>query len=963
VATDVPEPFLKKLASYLLETAGHDLSACEVVLPNKRAVVVLRKYLSNAVAKPIWAPRLVSVEEFVLELSGLKKADPVDLLLMLYQSYASVMKDKAENIPTFLPWGQLLLDDFNELDDYLCPIDFVFSYLSEAKAIELWNPGSEHLSPAQSAYLAFYHALPGIYNNLKASLLQKQMAYPGLAARQAVEKLGTTISPETHVVFAGLNALSAAEHHIMRYFIREHGAVSFWDADRYYMDDPLQEAGTFLRQHQREADREFRWLENHISTRSLNIRTFGISGRTGQAKMAAKILREWMAEGIPMDEKTAVVLADESLLLPVLNAIPAEIRNINITMGLPLRQTMAWSFFDTWFRIISDAQGRHQPGANPNPIHGPGYRMRHILRLLTHPWMGFLLSIDKSDKAQHALANTVNQQGWVYASSRRLHAFLTERGVDPAICDLLFPHQVLKATEALAHAWQLTQHLHKGMGAPDIPPALSAEEEMLFAFHGILQDLISRWQEYDLGEEMDVLIKVIDRLCRSKQLSFSGEPLQGLQVMGLLETRALDFDRIILLSANEDILPSGKPLNTFIPYDLRDQVKLPPPHHRARVFAYHFYRLLQRSNQLVCFYDTEPNELGGGERSRFLSQLMIELKQKNEQANIIENVVSLLPETQSTPSISIERTAEIQQAVIQKVSKSVSASMLNTFRNCSLKFYYNTIAGLSLDDTDKEQLGAKEMGQIFHDAAWNLYTPAIGQKLTPEILKTFEAGLDVVLRSAFEQNFPGISYETGRNRIEKERYSRYLSALINYEKQKLKEGTEIVIHALECEAEHNLTLSCPKTDTPVHVRLFGRIDRIDRLDHVYKVIDYKTGKRKLTQLKPDTLVSCYDIKENETFQLLFYAFMLNRGNHALPLPMQLTLYSVPALGQGDLPLKLESGDSITSETIDWFAAHLEDLLKDLINPDLPFVQTEDEAKCKYCDYSDICNRKMDESPY
>ncbi len=289
--------------------------------------------------------------------------------------------------------------------------------------------------------------------------------------------------------------------------------------------------------------------------------------------------------------------------------------------------------------------------------------------------------------------------------------------------------------------------------------------------------------------------------------------------------------------------------------------------------------------------------------------------------------------------------------------------MLNTFRNCSLKFYYNTIPGLSLDDTDKEQLGAKEMGQIFHDAAWNLYTPAIGQKLTPEILKTFEAGLDVVLRSAFEQNFPGINYETGRNRIEKERYSRYLATLINYEKQKLKEGTEIVIHALECEAEHNLTLSCPKTDTPVHVRLFGRIDRIDRLDHVYKVIDYKTGKRKLTQLKPDTLVSCYDIKENETFQLLFYAFMLNRGNHALPLPMQLTLYSVPALGQGDLPLKLESGDSITSETIDWFAAHLEDLLKDLINPDLPFVQTEDEAKCKYCDYSDICNRKMDESPY
>jgi len=959
------EAFLEKTANYVADRYGDSLGELCLVFPNRRAGLFFRQFLAHRIGKTTWMPKIYSTEDFVLELSGLQLADPVSLLFDLYDIYKSVEKENAQPFDDFLNWGQVLLHDFNEMDQYLVDPVQLCDFLDEAKAIKLWNLDERPLTEFENRYLHFYNSIFAYYSGLTQRLLSKHTAYQGLAYRMAADHLeGNPFTGNwKKIIFAGFNALTIAEEKIIRHLIDKGLADILWDTDRYYLDDNQQEAGRFFRKYIDGWNfSDFLWKDNQLVTSEKHIQVIGVPNNMGQAKLCAQILSELAVEKENIN-KTAVVLADENLLMPVLNSLPNNIGEFNITMGYPLKFTPLYDLFDTIFELHENSEKLSATSADlPAATDKTKFYFRDVLKILQHSYIQRLFNNN------HKVIQDFYKENRVFflpdaitkilkdnqtADSRNLYAvFESLQGNSTNLLDhcllLIDALRLVFASE--------TQQINSG--SENGQNVINIEEEYLFAFAKIVKRLKTVLLQ-DEKLKISSFRKIFTQIIGTSTLPFYGEPLKGVQIMGMLETRNLDFENIILLSANEDKIPSAKSVNTFIPLDIRQNFQMPTYRDKNAIFAYHFYRLLQKGKKIFLVYNTETDDLGGGDKSRFITQIANELPQINPKITFSEQLLSVPPSHDAVDhAISIDKTPEIIQKLVEKSKKGFSPTTLNNFISCSLKFYFQEIACLEEPLDVEETVEAATMGKIVHDVLKELYQPYLGKILIANDYQTMLSKTERLLEERFMYHYQSNDILHGRNHLIMKVIYNFIFYYLTREKHLSEERQEasltlFVEQPLETEIIiENSTFNGGK----LPVKIKGIADRIDKQDLIWQLIDYKTGLTKPEELKVgdwDNLLT--ESKLGKSLQLLSYAWLFYRNN-SLDIKLKASIMSFRSIGKGLMNVSTPQGEIMDAEGLDKFEMILKELINQVFDAEKPFCQTADRDICTWCPYKIICNR-------
>ena len=949
------EPFLKRVADHLIAKAGKELGNLCVVLPNRRAGLFLQKYFADRFSVPVWLPEILSVEDFIYKLARLEKADKLSLLLEFHRQYNAGNRENPTPLRQFLYWADPLLDDFNDLDFALADASEVFAYLSEIKAIEMWSPASGVLSPLQQDYLHFYQSLGGLYTQLRQAVLSRQSAWPGLAASvllTSLQKEEVVLSWQT-ICFAGLNAITPAEQKIIAALQQQCDTILLWDADHFYTRNKEHEAGLFLRKNKKAFPGPFLWEENQLAQSDAQIHVQGVPGKVAQAKLAGKILRQWMEEGYYPGEGTAVVLADESLLLPALNAIPGEIKDINVTMGFPMTHSPAYRFFLAWLKLMEDrermSQLRGQKLAD--------YRIRLLLPVVTHPWFQFLDAVGErgADQLGEHLLMKLQKAGSFSVAANALTAFCREHFGEHIPWQEVFPEALPDTMQCRASMALLVDALRQGIGAKAGQDACTLDAEYLYLIHQQLNQLSDYMDKGSVPEDVLTLRLLFERMLSSTQLPLSGEPLKGLQVMGMLETRALDFERVILLSVNEDILPAGKFQQTFLPLEIRNRYHLPSGRERTAVAAYHFYRLLHHPSRVQILYNTEVGRFGGGEKSRFIHQLLFELQNKDGIVPPPPKESGLIPEALPARTLIFEKDDGVMARLDDLARRGFSPSALSTYRRCPLQFYLSRIAHLKPGQEEPQEGSSLELGNLLHLALEYLYTPRLGKPLGKEAYRQMSQEARETLEQAFRKVFPARTLSGGKSLLLFEQALLMLKGFLHSEAQWLSDGKEdkqLVISELEKEAAISYSF-VNEAGVERSIQLKGKADRIDFLDGQKRIVDYKSGNVKSTGLKLDDPADLVESKYDQAFQLMTYDLIFSSEAGTVH---QLCILALKAMKDGPLTLKFKGSQIIGPEQRLEYRQYLDSLLNEIFDPTIPFTQTEELAHCTYCDFKDLCYR-------
>ena len=951
-------PFLQKTARHLVSQYPDGLDGLCIILPNRRGGLFLRKYLAAEVGKVSWAPAIFSIEDFMSQASGLQEVETLHLLFELFEAHREIEGQNAQEFDEFIRWAPQLLSDFNEVDRYLADARALFTTLTEARAITLWNPDGRPLTDFEKKYLEFYQSLHIYYENLTGRLMAKGQAYQGLVFRHAA---GNTQSkraelPWRHIIFAGFNALTKAEEQVIRSLLNDGKATMLWDADHYYLDNRQQEAGDFLREWMRKwPAKEPSWIFDDFATSVKKIGIIGSPDPVGQVKYCGHLLQELAKKG-QADEKTAVVLLDEGLLIPLLNSIPGEVEAVNVTAGLPLMQTPVASLFETLFQL-------HLHTARFNYLTGKGIRKfyyKDVLKLLQHPYV-------------HRLAvGRAKQNTFVFdeMTDRIRMGHLVFIGIDDIIgknpglfsanlsfLEIMLNHWV-KPADALACFKGLIEDL-RNSGVSKM------ELEYLFAFSRIVHQLGNLLDEFPRELKTEAFYQLYMQVVSGSTLPFYGEPLKGIQLMGMLETRSLDFENLIILSCNEDLLPSGKINSSYIPHDIKRSFGLPTYHYKDSVYAYHFYRLIQRAGNVWILYNTEPDQLGGGERSRFLRQIAHELPAYNPLISIKESILSTPPvKGEALPVIRIHKTGETLAALEQKAVKGFSATSLNAYRNCPLKFYYSEIAGIKEPEDVEDTIDPAVLGSAVHEALNNLYKSFVDQSLEQRHFTAMEAQVESAVDKAFEKKFKGSDITYGENlllvRVAKLMVTRFLQHEAALVEEMAGSGKSMSVAFLEQFVESSVMI--PFGEGELKVRLKGFIDRVDRMAGWWRIVDYKTGTTESKQVKVtdwDDLLVNPDL--NIGFQLLMYSYLLaKRFQH--PISASAGVVSLKRILDGFTAVSVPAEEPGKQTTVlqelsgSRFGEVIRTILKDVYDTETPFVQTDNLRICEWCPYVNLCGR-------
>lgn len=947
--------FLDRFAKEILDQTNDRPENYCVVLPNRRAGLFLKRYMAGYIQGPIWLPAIFSVEDFILHLSGMQLIDQVELLIDLYQVHKELEGKEAQSFDDFLNWGRDLIRDFNEIDQYMADPHRLFTYLSEAKALSVWNLSHEPLTPFQQKYLTFYQSLEGYYENLKSRLLAKGRVYQGLAYRKLAETIENVSGqlPWEKVFFGGFNAMTTAEERIIQFLSTHDQAVLSWDTDTYYMEDVKQEAGRFLRSYRSHAIfGPFRHVEAHFASLEKDIRVIGVPKNVGQAKVAGNILDEW-TEVKDNPENTALVLINGNMLLPVLNSLPDRLTEFNITMGYPLKYTPVFDLIESVFTLQENA-GRF--AGLPNQ---PSWRLyyKDVDRLLNHPYV--LGMAAHPENIRKEIAN-LRMRSIVFYEPRQLRASL--KPTDESFAETLMP--ILerwgnRVSDILTVFLNLLEALRNAL-IPVESNESRLELEYIYHFSRLIVRLRTVFENNPISMEIRSLRKMIGQLAAYTAIPFYGEPLKGLQIMGMLETRNLDFENLILLSVNEGLLPASKHAQSFIPVDIRLEFRLPVYKDHDAVFAYHFYRLLQRAKKVCLLYNTEPTELGGGEQSRFITQIQHELPSFNPSIQIRAELISLPRLTQTTDyAVVIEKDEYVKGLLIQKADQGLSPSSLNAYRNCPLQFYFQYIAELPIIEEMAETIDAKTMGTVIHEVMKELFLPYVNSIVTPEIIGEMIRRVDPSTTSCFLKYYTSGDIHYGKNlliiNIAKFLIRNYLYVEQKFIEEQQSKGRNLTIQLLEEPLHTFLAVKFRNVDLQVSIK--GTPDRIDMLGDIPRIIDYKTGNVRQSDLSLkswEQLVS--DPDAGKCFQVLLYGFLYYSQDPSFTGMMMPGIISFRTPSQGLLTVTLPDKALLDGRALEHIRDIIQTILDDVFDVGKPFTQTENIKTCQYCPYRKLCFR-------
>lgn len=889
------------------------------VLPSKRAGTFLRNAIAYITKKTLFAPDIYSIESFVEHISGLSYANNTQQLFELYQTYVNQTPGKKDDFFTFSKWGQTLLQDFNEVDRYLIDTQKLFSNLYDIQQISHWSPDAPKTKMMED-YQQFWNKLHPLYQAFNNTLLKKGLGHQGLVYRHAVRHLEDYIASNKHntYIFVGFNALNTAEITIIQEILTNCKSNIYWDLDNYFLKDAGHDASFFIRQHKQ----TWTQLENYglqgISDYFLsekNIHVIGVPKNVSQAKYVSGLLSNWQENEKEQIKNTAIVLGDESLLNPLLNSIPEDLKGVNITMGYPLNKTPLASLFYqlTDLYIKKDANG---------------WFYKSMLSFLSHPYINILLDKEGTNDAE-IIINAIKSQNWAYINVDKIRSIATSEQLS-----LLFSEEVPSPENFVKKCLAVILDL-KGK-LQDSNNALSLE--YLYRFYTLFNQILALIQQHNFISDLKSLHSLYKELLSSETLDFKGEPLQGLQIMGMLESRNLDFETVILTSVNEGILPSGKSNNSFIPFDLKSAFGLPTYKEKDAVYTYHFYRLLQRAKNIYLLYNTEPDVLEGGERSRLISQLLTD-----------QNMLGKITETIVAPAIAptiktmerIEKDDSLVQLIKEYAGRGFSPTSLSNYIRNPISFYKKNLLGIEDLSEVEETVAANTMGTIVHDTLEEIYKPFIGQILTKELLLKGKTLIRPLVTSHFTNSYKGGDISYGKNLIAFNVVVRYIENFIDLE---IEEAKKHQIKIIGLEEGYRINLDIPQLDFPILLK--GKLDRIDEKDGALRIIDYKTGK---VESKNVTIVDWSEIKteydQSKAFQLLCYATMYTKTTPTNELTAGIISFKNLGSGLHSFATKesknsRKTNTAITQDVLQQFSEQLEKLILEICNPDIPFVERE-----------------------
>ncbi|RAJ13987.1 PD-(D/E)XK nuclease family protein [Arenibacter echinorum] len=912
--------FLQQVVDDILQTYV-SLDDLILILPSKRAGTILRTTLANTANRTIFSPKIYSIEGFVEQISNLQTASNMEQLFTLYKAYSSMEYGEKDNFYTFSKWGQTLLQDFNEIDRYLIDTKDIFSYLANIQEINHWSLQKEK-SEIITNYIKFWNNLEPLYNAFNDLLKAQKLGHQGLIYRTACEQLKDYLSNNknnTHI-FIGFNALNTAESYIIQEILANTKADIFWDGDTYFVEDPIHDAGYFIRQHLN----TWTWLKgkalkgvenNYLSQK--NIKIVGVPKNVSQAKYVGNLLLQLKKEDNNILKNTAIVLGDETLLNPLLNSIPSELDMVNITMGYPLKSTPLASLFSQYLsiHIKKDSQG---------------WYFQQVLDFLSHPYIQILCTENQQNKATR-ISEAIRTKNWAFITSDNLRS-LGEGNDD--LLSLLFFREEVPGTVFLNKCHQIIQILRERF-------ALSKDSlglEYLYKFYSLFNQLQDMVEQYSFVNDLKSLESLYLEIVRNETLDFQGEPLEGLQIMGMLESRVLDFETVILTSVNEGILPSGKSNNSFIPFDLKKYYKLPTYKEKDAVYTYHFYRLLQRAKNIYLVYNTEPDVLEGGEKSRLLTQLLTD---ENKLAEITEIIAA--PEI--TPSIKVLQTIAKDESLMDLIkthaAKGFSPTSLSNYIRNPIDFYKRNLLGIDDILEVEETVANNTFGTIVHDTLEDLYKPYLNTYLEESMLQEMKKKVRPLVIGHFAKSFADGDISRGKNLIAYNVVVRYVE---NFLKLELAEVAQHQIRILGVEEKLRMDIHVPGLDFPVALK--GKLDRIDEKDGVIRIIDYKTGTVTSSQVEiVDWEDAIADYNYSKAFQLLCYAIMYNSIKPIGTIEAGIISFKNLSSGLLKFATKEKKGSRnkdnfITQETIAHFMESIKTLIFEIGNPEVPFTEKE-----------------------
>lgn len=891
-----------------------------LVLPNKRAGIYITQGLAKALSKTVFAPTILSIDDLMESISGLQYAQKPALLLSLFQAYSKLPLAEKDKFYDFIKWANVILQDFNEIDRHLVEPEEFFSYLKSIQELNTWY--LEHnRTKLITDYLQFWELLPKWYRHFKGSLAEKGSGYQGMVYREAVKQTGEYLNRNRKpFVFIGFNALTTAESYVIQEFLAAGNTSIYWDIDRYFVDDPGHDAGFFLRQYLEH------WpflkrnpplgISDHFGS-GKQIDIIGAPNNTAQAKYVGQLLRS-LAAGNKSLDRTAVVLGDETLLNPLLNAIPAEILDINITMGYPLKDTPVAGLFSGLFALYTGTNSR-------------GWYYQDVLDVLSHPYLQQLLNTE-TDHITRTIREKIVAGNLSFLSPATIRKLILGQ---KELLDLAFPLSIKDATGFIKYSLTLIQGLKNAFLAKENKMAL----EYLYGFHKLFNQLEDTLFEYPFLNDLNSLQQLYEEILSQQTVDFKGEPLRGLQIMGMLESRNIDFETVIITSVNEGILPAGKAYNSYIPFDMKRRFNLPAYKEKDAIYTYHFYRLLQRAKNVYLIYNTEKDVLQGGEKSRLLMQLLTDPLTRDY---CREKLVVPDPKPQFQSLQTILKTHDVIAALMQKAETGFSPTILSTYVLNPIEFYKKVVLGIKETEELEEEVEARALGVIIHNVLEQLYKPYTGQILLPEHIDSMRGKIPALVETEFSPYNTGGGPLRGKNLIVFEVINKYIKDFLNMEMAAVKEHQ---IELIALEEKMQIRLEIPGIETPVILK--GTVDRIDKCDNTLRVIDYKTGNVNESELKVrdwDLLIA--DSKYSKSLQLLCYALLTSEQYK--PDALECGIITIKTLSKEIIRFKKASSSGskdfnprVDKVVLSEFREVLIALIKEVFNPQVPFIEKED----------------------
>jgi hypothetical protein len=913
--------FLDKIAQVLIENHTDKLSNTIVVLPNKRAKIFLIEALKKQVDGNILSPEIISIEDFIQDIAGIRTVDPIELLFEFYDVYLSVTeKANQQSFELFANWAKTLLQDFNEIDRYLLDPSYVLSYLKDIEDIKKWGIEVENKTQLLENYIDFWKLLPNYYQTLYAHLLKKGIGYQGLIYREAVGNLdhfSKSITDKKYV-FAGFNALNASEEKIIQHLIASDQAKIYWDADQTFLNDPYHDAGLFVRRFKKSwkeyKSNAFEWIVDDFS-QTKNIHVVGTPKTIGQAKIAGGIIENIINENPNTTlDKVAVVLGEENLLVPLLYSLPSSVGALNITMGYPSKNNPAQILIAKLFKMHTNALARN----------ATNYVLyyKDVLDILTHPLV-------EPYAQTSTLVNLINKNNYTFIT----HHKLMELNANPTdLFLLLFQKWEMGSISVLETVSKLLLTIKDNLSNDNEEEKIT--KAFVFSIFKVINKLISYYAQHEHIDKIETLYAIYKQVIDLAEVSFEGEPLNGLQIMGVLESRVLDFDTVIVTSMNEGKFPAGKSQNSFIPYDVKRELGLPTFKEKDAIYTYHFYHLLLRAKNIYLLYNTESEGLDAGEKSRFITQLEVEKQPKHTLTHEIYNAV--LPETAYKPMV-IEKSESVMLRLKEIATVGFSPSALTSYIRNPIQFYFQKILRIREVEEVEENIALNTLGTIIHETLKSLYDPFVGRFMSEADIQNCFKQIDDEVLKQFKVVYKEGEIKKGRNLLAFEVAKRNVSNFLKVELESIKAGDAIKILALEKTFER--TLSHPTLPFPVLIK--GNVDRIEERNGVIRIIDYKTGKVEKSSVTLKTWKGLTEeIKNDKIIQVLAYAYMYE--TEVKSKAIEAGIISFKNLKSGFLPFNFKEekeGIQIINEEV--MANYLEQivlLLNEILDSSIPFEE-------------------------